>query len=139
MSEPEPVPDPEALRTSARRYGLLATALAEAGARVARLSRQIAEDWPDAHGREWADRADRLCRELGRDALASAELGEALAREAAATERAASTAVAQGCPAGGPAPSGRGMRLGGTDSRREDDGRGMRIAELPSEHGPPGG
>lgn len=148
MIRPEPLPDPQALRTAAHRYAGLAAALAEAGARTGGLAEQIARDWPDAHGREWAERAGRLRRELGREALAATELEEALARRARAVDQESpgpSSAIptSPASPALPPvAGAGRstrpGMRLGGTESRREDGDRGMRIAELPPATGPSG-
>jgi hypothetical protein len=107
----------------------LVEALVDVGRRVGRLSEQIAADWPDEHGREWAERSDLLRRELDRAALAAAELGRLLARET--TE--------DGSGAIGPptARSRTGMRLGETAGARADDERGIRIAELPDQP-PPG-
>lgn len=139
MRGPTPIPDPEALRTSAHRYAVLAAVLAETGVRTGRMSREIAADWPDEHGREWAERTDRLRRHLHREALAAAELGQALTREAEAREMANPQRVPAVGWGGGGAPARRGMRLGGTEAQREDDDRGVRIAELPAAGGGPTG
>jgi hypothetical protein len=107
-------------RDAARWCARLAEVLGEVGRRAVALGDLVAGDWPDARGREWAERTSQLGASLGREAATVEELGEAYARQALDT----------------PGPSfpglGRhpGMRLGGTDARRVDDERGMRIAEL---------
>ena len=83
----------------------LVDALSEAAARVGELAGWIADDWPDQHGREWAERATMLHRDLDDHARAAEQLATAWGRI--------------------------GMRLGGTSASRTDDDRGMRIAELP--------
>jgi hypothetical protein len=117
------------LSDAARWFARLAEVLGDVGRRAAQLGEQIGCDWPDAHGREWAERTAQLGSQLGREAAAAEELSAAYARQA-------------GDPPAGPPPLpgfrgavGRrpGMRLGGTDAERVDDERGMRIAEL----GPP--
>lgn len=109
------------LLDAARWCARLAEVLGIVGRRAAELGEQVAHDWPDARGREWAERTSLLGALLGREATAAAELGEAYARQAA-------DAPAPLVPGG----AGRrtGMRLGGTDAQRVDEERGMRIAEL---------
>lgn len=115
------VPDPPAVQWCRGLAGLLV----DAAVQVHRLAGRIAEDWPDDHGREWAQRAELLHRELGRDADIAAGLGSILDRQDA------EGAVLPPPLPGGRAPSGRGVRLGGTEASRIDDERGMRIAALP--------
>jgi hypothetical protein len=128
MSRPVPPPgaadrvDVETLSRTARWWAELGDALADMGRRVGRLSEQICHDWPDGRGHEWAERVVRLGQELGREAGAAAELGEAYARQAADPVR--------WCL---PPPHPPGMRLGGTAAQRADSERGMRIAQLPVE------
>lgn len=107
----------------------LVAALLDVGRRVGRLSEQIATDWPDDHGREWAERSALLRKDLDHAAVAAAELGRVLGRGTGEDGTGAPAPVAAGA-------SGRaGMRLGGTAGARTDDERGMRIAELP-DNGP---
>jgi hypothetical protein len=139
VSERASVVDPAAQRSaveSATQWCLgLAVALAEAAAQVGRLADRIAQDWPDEHGLERAERTALLHRQLGRDALAAAELGGTLAQRGAddpiADHGSVATAVVRG-------RAGRGARLGGTESARVEEERGMRIAQLPDQDGPPG-
>jgi plasmid replication initiation protein len=98
----------DALHDAARWCARLAEVLGDVGRRAVELGQVVARDWPDARGHEWAERTSALGALLGREATASAELGESYAR----------------------AGRGTGMRLGGTDAERVDDERGMRIAEL---------
>jgi hypothetical protein len=107
------------VRWSAR----LAAALDDAARRVARIAAQLADDWPDATGRAWAERATRLGRELHRDAVAADEL------------RAELTRTAEPAPAEVPRLP-PGVRLGGTSGVRVDEERGMRIAELGDDGSP---
>lgn len=100
----------------------LVAALSDAAARVGELAGRIADDWPDEHGREWADRAAALHRDLDDNAHAAEQLGAGWG-----------TGVDPG-----PAPPRVGMRLGGTRAARTDDDHGMRIAELPDAPQPPG-
>ena len=131
--------DPAVLRAaaeSAAQWCLgLAVALAETAVQVGRLADRIADDWLDDHGRERAERTALLHRELGRDALAAAELGNTLARLGADGPTPDPWSVAVAALRG---RAGRGMRLGGTDVSRVDDERGMRIAQLPEQDGLPG-
>ncbi len=126
MIRPVPPPDPDALRTSARWCSGLADALADARDRMGGFSALVARDWPDTHGREWAELAGRLRRELGRLAEAAVELGEVL------TRRAADADADGGAPGPAVGPAHRpGARLGGTDAARVGVERGVRIAALP--------
>lgn len=118
--------DVKALSCAGQWWTGLADALAEIGRQVGRLSEEITHDWPDGRGLEWVERTARLGHELGREAGAAAELGEAYARQAADPYR------------WDPPPARHpGIRLGGTEARRVDDERGMRIAELPEDPPPP--
>jgi hypothetical protein len=114
------VPGPADLRAAAQWWTRLAEALLDAGPRVAQLAEQIGRDWPDDHGREWAERITYVRAELGREAVTAAELGAEYARRSADAEL-----------PGGVAGRRPGARLGGTDAHRVDEERGMRIAELP--------
>jgi hypothetical protein len=107
---------------AARWCARLAEMLGDVGRRAARLGELVARDWPDANGREWAERTSLLGSLLGREATAAEELGAAYARQA--------DAVPLLPGAGGGAGRRTGVRLGGTDAERVDDERGMRIAEL---------
>lgn len=113
----------DALRDAARWWAQLAEVLGDVGRRVAVLGEQVARDWPDVRGREWAERTSLLGTLLGREATAAAEQSEAYARQAA-------DAPVPPFPATGGGGRRTGMRLGGTDAQRVDDERGMRIAEL---------
>ena len=115
------------LLDAARWCTRLADVLGVVGRRVAELGELVAHDWPDARGREWAERTSLLGALLGLEATAAGELGEAYARQAA---------DAPGPLFPGGAGRRTGMRLGGTDAHRVDEERGMRIAEL---HPPPPG
>jgi hypothetical protein len=93
---------------------------------VGHLADRLDASWPDARGREWTERVHRMRRSLGSEADAAAELGRAVARIADAL-------------AGGPPPLGlrapAGPRLGGTEARRAEDDRGVRIARLDEDCG----
>jgi hypothetical protein len=121
----------EPLLEAARWCARLGEVLGDVGRRAAQLGELVGRDWPDANGREWAERASLLGSLLGREAAAAAELGGAYARQAAE-----SPAPPPFPWVGGGAGRRTGMRLGGTDAERVDDERGMRIAEL--EPPPPG-
>ena len=97
----------------------VAAVLLEASDRTARLALRIAEDWLDDRGREWAERAALLHRELDRMAADAARRGT----EPDPTPELLSPLVT--------GPARRGPRLGGTSGVRADDASGMRIAELP--------
>jgi hypothetical protein len=116
----------EPLQEAARWCTRLAEVLADVARRAVDLAEQVARDWPDPRGREWAERTAMLGSLLGREASTAAELGESYARQAA-------DAQTPPFPVTGGAGRRTGMRLGGTDAQRTDDERGMRIAEL----GPP--
>jgi hypothetical protein len=128
VTPPVPPPDAASLYLVARSCAGLGDALAEVGRRVRRLSEQIAQDWPDGRGHEWVQRTARLGNELGREAAAAVELGEAYARQAADPPAWGSVP-----PVVGHAARHAGVRLGGTEAERVDDGRGMRIAQLPDD------
>ncbi len=103
----------------------LGARLGDVGRRVARLAEQVAQDWPDADGRAWVERAGQLQRELAREAVEAAELGRRY--EPGAAYLGADPATAAAGPGRGP-----GIRLGGTAGHRVEDERGIRIAELPA-------
>ncbi|OZM80577.1 hypothetical protein [Pseudonocardia sp. MH-G8] len=122
-----PQPDDDVARQAARWYDGLAEVLSDVGRRVAQLGEQVAGDWPDTHGREWADRIAEVGGALRRESAAAQELAEAHARQAGQYGFPAA-------PLTGPAGFvGRrtGARLAGTEAERVDDERGMQIAELP--------
>jgi hypothetical protein len=110
------LPDDDPVMHAARWYELLAELLGDVGRRVAQLGEQLAHDWPDANGREWADRAAHVGGVLDREAAAAEQLGAGYARHAG--------------EAGSYAGRRTGVRLGSTDVARAEDERGMRIAEL---------
>lgn len=134
--------------------GLLAVVVGRIEEALPALGRVIADveqDWLDAAGRAWVDRAVQLHRTLDREldgALAAgrlvAGLVERVAEEAAGRRPGGDPAGlpprADGHPvgdegAGVPRPSASarpavGPRLGGTDAQRVDEERGMRIAQL---------
>ncbi len=85
--------------------------------RVVRLAEAVTVDWPDARGREWAERAAQLHRELIQQAATAVELGGRTGRP--------SEGSAAGMRTRG------GVRLGGTEGHRVDEERGVRIGELP--------
>jgi hypothetical protein len=125
-------PLPTDLRSAARWCAEVAVTLTAGAVRLGRLAEGVAEDWLDEHGREWAERAALLHRELGRGATDAAELGEALARHADATDCTDHT--------DGPMPTvavpGRGARsprarLGDTSGAHVDGERGMALVQLP--------
>jgi hypothetical protein len=118
------------LLQAARWCAHLAEVLGDVGRRAAQLGEMVGRDWPDAHGREWAERTSLLGSLLGREAFAAAELGDAYARQAAEAPVPAGPPPIPGM--GGIASRRTGARLGGTDAERVDDERGMRIAELGS-------
>lgn len=117
----------------------LAIALAEMSVQVGELADRILRDWPDDRGRERAERTAALHRELGRDALAAAQLGKALARDAAEDVDAGGEAAPPALPALSLGPAWRpGTRLAGTEADRVDPERGVRIAQLPDPGPQPG-
>jgi hypothetical protein len=125
-----PLPDDDAALQAARWCGRIAEVLGDVGRRVAQLGEQVARDWPDDHGREWAQRTAEIRGSLGREAVAAAELGEAYSRQAAASDGPDPAGAPLPTVPGGLASRRTGMRLGGTDAVRVEDERGMRIAEL---------
>lgn len=131
--------------------GLLTVAVGRIEEALPALGRVIADveqDWLDAAGRAWVDRAVQLRRTLDREldgALAAGRLAAALVeRVAEETAGRRSDGEAGGVGPGGPAAAGvprpwasgqraAGPRLGGTDAQRVDEERGMRIAQLDGE------
>lgn len=131
--------------------GLLAVVvdrIEEALPALGRVIADVEQDWLDAAGRAWVDRAVQLHRTLDREldgALAAgrlaAALGERVAEEAAGRWSDAShvDGRAVGDEGGGvprpwaSGPRSAGPRLGGTDAQRVDEERGMRIAQLDGE------
>lgn len=135
-------PDPAPLAEAADWCAGLAAVLADVAGQAGGLAARIADDWSDDHGREWAERAALLRRELSRDALAATELATDLARRSAdasltgapTTDSPTTGAGALSAPvAGSTRPTG--ARLGGTDADRVDEERGMRIAQLADDPG----
>lgn len=143
MTGPDP---PSAVDHEPARWwcGALATALRDAAIEAGGIAGGITQDWLDDRGREWAERAERVARELVRDAEAAEDLAGALAREAGGPGGSVASS-------GGPGASGLpgaaqvaaalaaagalrpGARLGGTEATRVDDERGIRIAQLPDQ------
>jgi hypothetical protein len=118
------VSHPGELRDVAQWWSGLAEALVEAARRIGQLAEQVGRDWPDGHGREWAERAGQIGAGLACEAGAAAEVGADYARRS------------MELPAGPVAPGSfvarrPGMRLGGTEAHRVDDELGIRIAQLP--------
>ncbi|MHA6785313.1 hypothetical protein ACVGOW_30605 [Pseudonocardia saturnea] len=128
---------------------LLAVAVArieEALPALGRVIADVAQDWPDAAGRAWVDRAVQLHRTLDREldgALAVGRLAAALVERIAEDAAGRRSDGEPGSPpravgdegAGVPrqwaaGPRASGPRLGGTDAQRVDEERGMRIAQL---------
>lgn len=122
MTRPEPATGP----ATARWCAALGDTMTDVGRRLGQLAEQIATDWPDQRGREWAERVARLRLELGREAAVAAELGRQVSRYPADDGIGPATPP----PAGARATPRTGVRLGGTSASRADDERGMRIAEL---------
>lgn len=135
MTHPDPPSDRAAIESAGRWCAGMAAALAAASARAATLAVRIAHDWPDDLGREQAERAAALHRELERDADAAEQLGRTLARHATEATGLPSSSLLPGWTPGGARD--RGARLGGTEAERVAEGRGMRIAQLP-DPGPTG-
>jgi hypothetical protein len=125
-----PLPDDDAALQAARWCGRIAEVLGDVGRRVAQLGEQIARDWPDGHGRAWAQSTAEIRGTLGQEAAAAAELGEAYSRQAAAPDGPDRAVTALPAVPGGLASRRTGVRLGGTEAVRVEDERGMRIAEF---------
>ncbi|MDN5930623.1 MAG: hypothetical protein L0I24_06120 [Pseudonocardia sp.] len=138
-----------ALGTAAGMLAVAVDRIEEALPALGRVIADVEQDWLDAAGRAWVDRAVQLHRTLDREldgALAAgrlvAALGERVAEEAAGRRYASPEdgravgaedgAAGPGGPpgAGVPRPRAAGPRLGGTDAQRVDEERGMRIAQL---------
>jgi hypothetical protein len=100
----------------------LASALDEVTREVGGLARRLADGWPDSQGQEWTERLLQVRRALERDVDAAAEWGRAIDRLPDDPDPSAPAGVADGRPFG--------PRLGSTEGRRVDDGRGVRIPRL---------
>ncbi|MFC4942763.1 hypothetical protein [Pseudonocardia sp. GCM10023141] len=109
----------------------LADVLADTAEQVGDLVGRLVQDWPDAHGSPWLERAGLLHRELDRQAADASQLGAELTREHADPVAAAPPPPVDLVGALLAAAHNRGARLAGTDGTRADPDRGMRIAELP--------
>ncbi|MFC5992706.1 hypothetical protein ACFQE5_00610 [Pseudonocardia hispaniensis] len=98
---------------------------------IRRLLTAVAEDWPDARGREWCSQADHLHRGLEREWDLGLELSRAVGRMADEIGAAVAQAQAETRP-GQP----EGIRLGGTEGSRVGDRSGVWIATLPDPDAP---
>lgn len=127
MTRLPPPPADDQLLQEARWCARLAEVLGDVGRRAAQLGELVGRDWPDAHGREAAERTTQLGSLLEREAMAAQELGRSYARQA---DEAPVPWASSPFPGVGSAGRRPGMRLGGTDAERVDHERGMRIAEL---------
>lgn len=103
--------------------------LVDAGVLAGRLAAAIAADWLDDNGREWAERAGRLGRELDAAAADAAHVARELARPDREPDPALIAAHGIALRGG----SGRGPRLGGTDGDRAGDDRGVHLPQLPDD------
>lgn len=106
---------PELLRAG-RWAAELVAALDELTDEIGTAARRLAEGWPDAAGRDWADRLQLLHHALRGDADAATDFGRAVDRVALETDTGTDGLS--------------GPRLGGTGGRRADDRRGVTIPEL---------
>jgi hypothetical protein len=97
----------------------LSATLTDVVAEVDRITRRVAEGWPDPRGTAWRERLLAARTELQRDADAAAELGRMIDRLDAA-----------GAPGVGSRTERTGPRLGSTEARRADDERGVDIPWL---------
>ena len=86
----------------------VAAELRDVVAELTRLAVEVVADWQDERGREWAERADGVARDLARQADAGTELARCAGRASQDT----------------------GPRLGATDGTRVAEGYGARIATL---------
>ena len=102
----------------------LAAALDRTVERLDTTARGVAEGWPDARGREWADRLALLRREVLRDADDAHALGRTVERLAG------DLAVDLAADPADPAPGPVGPRLGGIAAGRVDERRGVTIPQL---------
>jgi hypothetical protein len=100
----------------------LADRLRDAVAEMRGLVAEVAEDWPDARGRAWADRAELMHRDLDRQAEEAGRLARLVERLVQEITDAAGHR--EPGPAGGPV-------LPGVDAVRVVEVRGMRLATLP--------
>lgn len=113
---------------------------------VSRVVPDVQRDWPDAAGQAWVARAELVGRSLVRELDAAQELIRAVTRSAPTLSAPTLPASSMDGPepehgAAHPAVAGiggrsaprreGGPRLAGTEADREDDDRGVRIAELP--------
>lgn len=114
---------------------MLATTLRTMAPHLERLVGNLQRVWPDDCGRECTERLGLLHRELDRQVLASERLARAASRVAH------DLAIAAEAETAGWSSSTlrrHGPRLGGTESDRVEDDRGMRIAQLPDPGSPSG-
>jgi hypothetical protein len=106
----------------------LASTLDDVAEQVGVAARHLAAGWSDARGVEWSDRLAGVRRTLEREATAAAELVGAVDRVPDEDDPSA--------PGIDPYAGSVGARLGGTDARRVDDGRGVRIPRWAEDAGP---
>ena len=107
---------------------VLATTLQAIAPHLERLAGDLQRVWPDDRGRECTERLGLLRCELDRQVGASERLARAASRLAHDLVCAAEVGTV-GFSSG--VSRRHGPRLGGTESDRVEDGRGMRISQLP--------
>lgn len=127
-----------ALAAAVRVLGVIVERLRDVVPAVDRIVPDVRQDWPDDVGRAWMERAGlargALVKELeaAQDLIRSA--GRAMLDPTALDGMTGSPTLTPR-----PAPARRsGPQLGGTEGDPVDDERGVSIAELPDDGGPPG-